>query len=110
MTCVICGFPRKALLSSMRCFCKKGFPDWTLSSASICVHLRFAFFLRVHSRFKKVLAFVFPLTLPVMDRQGVPVWIKDGGHSAPGEIQRFDNKLGTCVFEFLDRLIEIGDF
>src|SRR5580700_10243562 len=46
----------------------------------------------------------FALSLPVMDRQGVPVWIKDGGHSAPGEIQRFNYKLGAGVFEFLDRL------
>jgi hypothetical protein len=52
----------------------------------------------------------FALTLPVMNRQGVAIRIKDGGHSAPGKIQWFYNKLGPCVFEFLDRLIEIGDF
>ena len=74
------------------------------------LRLDLLFYLCVHSRFRKVLALVFPLTLPVMDRQGVPVWIKDGGHSAPGEIQGFDNKLGAGGFEFLDRLIEIGDF
>jgi hypothetical protein len=66
--------------------------------------------IRVHSRFWRVLALVFVLILPSVNRHRVAVWIVHGRHSASGKIQRFNHKLDACLLELVDRLIEIGDF
>jgi hypothetical protein len=48
--------------------------------------------------------------LPAMNGDRVSIRIEDGGHPAPGKIQRLDNKLNAGLPQFLDRLIEITHF